>query len=194
MNPSLRAQTVKPFPETPGGPARSAAMGRQDEVVRQLCVLAGDAEDQGKVFPLPASGTVLIGRAAHTLTALHDLKVSREHCELEVNGGRGLLTNRSSAGTLVDGRPITGAHELRHGAVIQLGKDSATQLRLEVQSVHEAKTLGAGGLDEAIGQELKGLLGASVGHFRVDSLLGEGVSSLVFKARDTRQNRDVALK
>jgi serine/threonine protein kinase len=169
-------------------------MARQDQVVRQLCVLAGDAEDKGKVFPLPDSGTVLIGRAAHTLTALHDLKVSREHCELQVNGDRVLLTNRSSAGTLVDGQLITEAHELRHGAVIQLGKETPTQLRFEVQSVHEAKTLASGGLDEAIGQEIKGLLGRSVAHFRVDSLLGEGVSSLVFKARDTRQNRDVALK
>src|SRR5215468_6426953 len=129
MNPSFRAQTVKPFPETPGGPARSAAMARQDEVVRQLCVLAGDADDKGKVFPLPASGTVLIGRAAHTLTALHDLKVSREHCELQIDSDRVLLTNRSGAGTLVDGQLITGAHELRPGAVIQLGKETATQLR-----------------------------------------------------------------
>jgi serine/threonine-protein kinase len=169
-------------------------MAKQDEVVRQLCVLAGDAEDKGKVFPLPASGTVLIGRASHTLTALHDLKVSREHCELQVNGDRVLLTNRSSAGTLVDGQVISGAHELRHGAVIQLGKETPTQLRFEVQSVHEAKTLGAGGLEEAVGQELKGLLGTSVAHFRLDSLLGEGATSLVFKARDTRQNRDVALK
>ncbi len=161
-------------------------------MIRQLRVLEGP--DKGKVFEMPASGAVVLGRATDTFTRLTDRSASRYHCRLEVNGARVLLTNSSEFGTLVNDRPIT-QHELRDMDVIRLGKIGETRLVFEPVDIHAGATIcGKGDVQGVFVEEVKGLLGKTLAHFQIGKLLAEGSSGTVFRARDTKQNRDVALK
>jgi len=162
-------------------------------MIRQLRVLEGP--DHGKVFELPASGVVRIGRGADTFTRLTDRTVSRYHCQLEVDGDRVLVTTASESGTLVNDQRVT-QQELREEDVIRLGDTGETRLVYEVVDIHAGATLQGGGdkFKQTILDEMKGLLGKTLAHFRVNKVLAEGSSSTVFLARDTQHNRDVALK
>lgn len=158
---------------------------------RKLRVVSGP--DTGKEFDLPASGTVRIGRAKDTLTALRDETVSRHHCQIEVTDARVLVTNASQSGTLVNNQLIT-EHELRDGEIIQLGETGNTRLVVEMPDIHEGPTVGGKGLGALLGNELKGLVGRTLGRYRLTEVLAEGASGVMFRARDTEQNRDAALK
>ena len=52
---------------------------------KQLSVIAGP--DKGKTFQLPEKGPMSIGRSEKTDTKLTDLRVSRNHCQVEVKDG-----------------------------------------------------------------------------------------------------------
>jgi serine/threonine-protein kinase len=159
----------------------------------QLRVIEGP--DRGKTFELPTSGTVRVGRAADTATQLTDRTVSRYHCQLEVEGDRVLVTSSSQSGTLVNDQLIT-QQELHEEDVIRLGTAGETRIVFEVVDIHAGATLrgGAEKLQEAMASELKGLLGKSLAHFRINQALAEGGNRSVFLARDTQHGRDVALK
>src|SRR4051794_19378232 len=97
----------------------------------KLRVIAGP--DEGKVFELPASGTVIVGRGTSALTELTDLTVSRAHCVLEIKGDCVLITNSSQSGTVVN-ETLVGEQELRSGEVIRLGTAGDTKLLFEVET------------------------------------------------------------
>lgn len=174
----------------------------------KLSVIAGN--DKGKEFPLPETGTLQIGRGKDTDTHLQDLRVSRNHCRVQVEGGRVLLVdNQSKEGTFVNDQKVD-ERQLRSGDKIRIG-DTVMQVEMPVDMENEETLRGddiknimnvatlAGGLGAPAGavappEAMGELLGRSLGRFEVISTLANGFSSVLFRARDTTDLREVALK
>jgi pSer/pThr/pTyr-binding forkhead associated (FHA) protein len=74
---------------------------------------------------------LVIGRAANCDIALtEDKEVSRNHCELTIEDEVIRIADLGSKnGTLVNGVPISGAHQLKHDDIILVGK---TELRVAI--------------------------------------------------------------
>ena len=161
---------------------------------RQLVVIAGP--ESGRVFPLDDGQTLVIGRGQASNTRIEDPRMSRLHCQVQVDGASTwLLDNESSSGTWVRGEKAT-RHELKPGDVFQLGD---TQIRFQLESQQEANTLTG---DQAFGRPrpqpattpLRDLVGTTLGHYRLDSIVATGASGMIFKAQDTEKNRVAAVK
>src|SRR6266851_1519782 len=161
---------------------------------KRLLVIAGP--DKGKAFPLPEGETVLIGRSKATETRLSDPHVSRVHCQIQIEADRVMVNDYESAGgTFVNNRKIH-QQEIKPGDTIRIGE---TQLRYQDDDVAEASTMAPlptptpkpspGPTDK-----LSDLSGKTVSHFEVGPVLAKGRSGVVFKARDTKENKEVALK
>jgi serine/threonine protein kinase len=161
-----------------------------------LVVIAGP--DRGRTFTLLEGQTLTIGRGQATETKLNDPQVSRVHCRLEVDGGTFRLVDQDGAGgTLVNGRKVD-RHELRPGDVVQVG---GTQLRLQLDERREVSTIivpppapNPRGASPETTEALKELVGTSLGPYEVGPVLARSRSGLVFRGRDTRDGKAVALK
>jgi serine/threonine protein kinase len=160
-------------------------------MVLRLAVIAGP--DQGRAFALPKGATVFVGRGHDTLVRLGDPHVSRLHCRVVVSDGRLLLADAgSTAGTFVNGQRLTAERPVQSGDVIQVGQ---TQLRVEPDNLAELPTLAppaaAGGSSVV---QLAELCGQTLGHYELIGVRARGQSGLVFAARDTATDEEVALK
>jgi serine/threonine protein kinase len=163
---------------------------------RFLKVISGP--DTGKLVQVSDAFTTLIGRGRHADFQLNDPAVSRVHCEVEIRANRVLLTDlESGAGTLVNGVKVEDA-KLKDGDVVQIG-DTRMRLEADPNPVEVEETLAS---SPAIRprpvlmteESLPKLVGHKLSHFEITSLLARGQSGLIFKARDFRKDRDVALK
>ena len=160
----------------------------------QLIVVAGP--NKGETFPLTEGETLIIGRGQDSDTHLRDAEVSRKHCQIEVIGGKFMLSDLGSVGgTLVDDVQVT-ERELALGDVIRLGD---TQLRVQSGPSPDQSTIGvsvAAPRPEAAASadQLKNMVGKTIAHYRVEKELAKGVSSVVFLATDTKTDKRVALK
>jgi serine/threonine protein kinase len=156
----------------------------------QLLVIAGP--DKGRAFPLAADDWLLVGRSKATETRLVDPHVSKVHCKVEWAGGQVVVTDHdSTGGTFVNGRRVT-RQPLRPGDVIGLGE---TQLLLQEEGApaadeDEGKTLQFALPTSALGE----LTGKALSHYALGPLVARGTTGTVYRARDTRDNRDVAVK
>jgi pSer/pThr/pTyr-binding forkhead associated (FHA) protein len=73
-------------------------------------------------------GPLEVGRDCDGLL-LSDPLTSRRHVLLDPRGGTVRITDlHSTNGTTVDGRPITGPHELRPGEVVRIGETTIVLL------------------------------------------------------------------
>src|SRR5581483_2595418 len=100
---------------------------------KRLVVVTGP--DKDRVFVVNDPSTLTIGRGATTETKLVDLAVSRNHCELLVEGGRALLrSGETASGTFVNGEKIA-TKELRSGDLIRVGD---TELRFDDNVTNES--------------------------------------------------------
>jgi serine/threonine protein kinase len=163
---------------------------------KQLVIIAGQEKDRGRTFPLPEGGTVQIGRGATTTTKLNDLRASRNHCVLQIDGGEVTVVDANSQeGTFVNNQRITAPVPLQFGDVIRVG---ATELRLDPLDVASEKTMAGIGFSppSSVPPREGGtdLLGKALGAFRILEVLAAGDTSTVFRVRDTRDDREVALK
>ncbi|MFI5459077.1 MAG: protein kinase [Isosphaerales bacterium] len=155
-----------------------------------LRVMAGP--DAGRNIELTEGGTLTIGRSEKSDTHLRDLGVSRLHCELRWEGSKFNLVDMDSvSGTLVDGQKIT-EHDLRHGQEFQVG---VTRFKLYASGIGAAETVMA---DQKPARELKPdevvLTGTTISHYELGPVVAKGRTSTVYKARDTRDGKDVAFK
>jgi pSer/pThr/pTyr-binding forkhead associated (FHA) protein len=119
-------------------------------VGKQLVVIRGP--DSGRVFPMPESGTLTIGRSQTTDTRLIDPTISRNHCRVEVRDGRIVLleapktkSNEQSAIVLVNNERVS-KRELVPGDIIKIGN---TELRFDDNNLSEAATVGKPSVQEA---------------------------------------------
>jgi hypothetical protein len=159
----------------------------------QLVIVAGP--DKGRTFPLVPATPLLVGRSKDTETRLTDPHVSRVHCQVEFDGGQAVVLDKgSAAGTFVNGKKIT-QQLLKPGDVIRVGE---TQLRLEGDKLAEASTLnqplGPAAAEPPAADRLTELVGKSLGRYDVGQIVAKGHAGIVFGARDTKEDRVVALK
>jgi serine/threonine protein kinase len=162
-------------------------------MAKRLFVIAGP--DKGKAFPLPEGETLLVGRSKATETRLTDPHVSRVHCQIQMEADRVIVSDYESAGgTFVNNRKIN-QQEIKPGDTIRIGE---TQLRYQDDDVAEASTMAPKTITPrpaaSPAGDLGELSGKTISHFQVGPVIAKGHSGVVFKARDTKENRDVALK
>ena len=173
---------------------------------KHLRITAGT--DLGKTFIVPGVGTVSVGKSQQRAEiVLHDLAVSRVHCELQPDGDRVLITHVEGAeGTLVNGVRITGQQELHAGDSVRIGNTSlkleiiepeAPEVEIEVleeapESSPAAEASAAPAYSKA--DELLRLEGQELGHYRVGAVLGRGRSGVVYRGEDLKSKQAVALK
>ncbi len=79
-------------------------------------------EQEDKVFVLEEGKGYKIGRAKEADIRLKDIKVSREHCEVKVDGDKHTIKDLGSRnGTFVNGEKAVGTVQLKDGDQIRLG-------------------------------------------------------------------------
>ncbi len=179
---------------------------------RRLMVI--DGADEGRSFPLFEGNKFVIGNSRkHSDICLHDLYVSRVHCELDVSEDTVVLSGLedSQQGTLLNGQKIGGPAVLKFGDVIRVGNsylrfqhdedeeeeeddEVVEAVEAEPETPKPAESVAVGGLPKLTPERLKELSGHTLGHYEVGSVLGTGHCGMVFRARDTKKDKVVALK
>jgi serine/threonine protein kinase len=164
----------------------------------QLVVIAGP--DQGRTFTVQAGSQMMLGRGDKSYYRLTDPRVSRNHCQVLLEGEQvTVIDNGGSGGLGVNGHLVQ-RQALKLGDVILVGD---TQLRLVMGDFPLEVALGAVAAARAAAppapapgslEEVRALTGQTLSHYDVGHILGEGASGLVFFATDTKDNRPVALK
>jgi serine/threonine protein kinase len=155
----------------------------------QLVVIAGP--DRGRSFPLTPAAPLLVGRGKDTPTRLTDPHVSRVHCQVQLDGDRAVVVDRgSSAGTFVNGARVT-QQVLQPGDVLRVGE---TELRLDGGEQTTLPPPSAAAPAAPPAERLTELVGRSLSHYEVGEVLARGHAGVVFGARDTQEDRVVALK
>ena len=155
-----------------------------------LRVTAGP--DAGRTFDLIEGLTTVIGRGEKSNTRLTDGTVSRLHCELKWEDNTFTLTDLDSVGgTFVGGQKVK-EHKLKHDEEFQIG---GSRLRLHTSGIADAQTVMAA---QKPARELKpdeGVLsGTTISHYELGSTIAKGRTGTIYKSRDTRDGKDVAVK
>ncbi len=164
-----------------------------------LELIVTDGPDKGRKFTLNVGSDLMMGRSAQAQYQLTDPAVSRNHCQVLLDGDTvSLICNNGSGGTLVNGQKVA-TQALKMGDVIQIG---ATKLRFQVGEhpvdVALAQSVGAKKAAAPVAAEklnqLSSLVGTTLAHFDISMVIGTGRTCVVFHATDTKDNRPVALK
>jgi serine/threonine-protein kinase len=163
----------------------------------QLLVVAGP--DLGRLFPLTPGVTLQLGRGKSSETNLTDKFASKVHCQVQWEGEQPILVDQgSTGGTFVNGVRVS-REALQPGAVIRIGQ---TQLRFQGAEGEDSaldKTLGSGMVlgktaEPAVVEPPLELIGKALSHYAVGQVLARGQNGVIFRAQDTRDQREVALK
>jgi serine/threonine protein kinase len=156
----------------------------------QLYVFAGP--DKGRAFLLVAGETLQIGRSQATVTRLTDPTVSRVHCEVEYDGERAVIINISTSGTYVNNQPISQS-ELKPGDTIRIG---ATELRFLAGANEDTTAVPPPSPRPAVAanEPLTALVGQTMAHYAIESVIAKGTAGVVFRAKDTKDGQTVAFK
>ena len=172
-------------------PAPSAKL--KDLMQRTLTIIRGP--DQGRSFSLVDGQTLTIGRGKASNTRIQDPRMSRVHCRVVVDGNSAVLYDSgSTGGTHVGSDPIS-EYVLKPGDVFRVGD---TGIRYSTDQNHHTSL----GNDTLFGRPkpkpkikpLQDLLGETFGDFQLDSIVTMGNSGMVYRANDTRNGRQVAVK
>ena len=153
----------------------------------RLNVISGPSA--GRFFDIEAGKSLLVGRGDQSEARVADPSVSRVHFQIGYDGEVITLTDQgSSSGTFLDGKQVQNA-VIPGGSVVQAGD---TRFRVEDLSRPTETTHAPTGRDEA--KPLAELVGEKLGDYELLEIIGKGNSGVVFKARDTTNNRDAAVK
>src|SRR5262245_24580089 len=153
--------------------------------------------DTGRTHTIQPGNDMIVGRGNHAYYRLNDPRVSRSHCQVQIEGDQvTVICLGGSGGTRVNGKPVQ-KQLLQLGDVVQVGD---TQLSMQ---------MGDFPLEDAMGamrtanpdprkapdpEKLESLSGTTLGRFDIGPVIGRGTTSMVFCANDTEENRPVALK
>ena len=157
----------------------------------QLVVIEGT--DQGRVFVLQ-EGSSTLGRGADVTHQVTDLRASRTHCTFEVDNGTVKVTDAGSSGGTFVGADRVDTRELAPGDEVAIGE---SRLRFVIGDMEAQSTLTSLGLSTPEPEsfsEMPDLTGQKVHSYDVISMIAEGRSSVVYKAREAEKDRDIALK
>jgi serine/threonine protein kinase len=165
----------------------------------QLLVIAG--ADKDHVLTLHPGPEQMLGRSPTAMYRLSDLRVSRNHAEVQLKGDQvTIVDNGGSGGVLVNGTAVK-SQVLKLGDVVKVGD---TELRLQIgdYSVKDAVEMAnrspapPPAPDKAPGVgKLADLAGKTLSHYEIGHEIGQGATSMVFFANDPQNgNRPVALK
>src|SRR5436305_6683521 len=92
----------------------------------ELVIIAGP--DTGRSFTLNLGQNLMVGRSAQAHYQVSDPRVSRNHCEVLLEGDQvSVICNNGSGGTLVNGQKVQ-RQVLKSGDVVQVGE---TKLRFQ---------------------------------------------------------------
>jgi serine/threonine protein kinase len=158
----------------------------------QAYLRVASGPDAGRTFNLTEGVKLVIGRGEKSDTRLTDQSVSRLHCELTWQEGKFTLTDLDSVGgTFVAGKKIK-EHSLKHDEEFQIG---GTRLKLHTSGIADAHTLLAA---QKPARELKPdegvLTGNTISHYELGPVLAKGRTGTIYKAKDSRDGKDVAFK
>jgi serine/threonine protein kinase len=163
----------------------------------QFLVIAGP--DKGKSFPIVTGRDMMLGRGIHAYYQLNDPDVSRNHCQILLEGEKAaVICNGGLGGTLVNGKKVE-RHLLKPGDVLQVGH---SKLRLyagqppEEEEDSDAPVPLAGQQPAAPPriEPLTDLAGHTLGHYHLESVIGTGHTGVVFLATDKKDKHSVAFK
>ncbi len=170
-------------------------------------------QDAGKVWRLPGPGSYIIGRDPSISIRVLDMKVSKAHCRIVVQGegatSRAILEDlKSTHGTELNGQPVSSPKQLKPGDEIRLGlsilrflSDGAADEDAVPHAAKNARTSVAVE-DKAAGTAPKrrktfaadSLVGKDIGGYLVREKIGQGGMGSVYTAEQVSLHRDVALK
>jgi pSer/pThr/pTyr-binding forkhead associated (FHA) protein len=162
---------------------------------RQLQVISGP--DKGRSFSLTDDSELLLGRSAQTQSQLADRKISRVHCQVEVEDGKATLTDLDShGGTYVNGKRVQ-QHVLNPGDVIQIGATQISYL-VEGEALADHTTVVVKGPivvkpDKLPAEQMHELTGRVISHYDLGPVIAKGATGLLFQARDFKDDRTVGL-
>jgi hypothetical protein len=155
-----------------------------------------EGPDKGRIIVLTKMESALVGRSREARIRLNDPHASRQHCRVRISDNNVTVCDlEGSTGTFVNETRVT-EHTLRSGDVVRMGK---TRLLFSAGNVGEQIVAAArvASADEhmRIGdQTLSSLIGKTVSRYEILGVLGKGKIGAVFQARDTDNQRIVALK
>jgi len=162
---------------------------------KRLVVLSGP--DEGRIFPLSATDTLLLGRSRATETRLIDPHVSRVHCQVQPEGEQFVLNDFESAGgTYVNGKTIS-RHVLKAGDLIRIGNTRMQFMDEDAAADPATPVPAAPPLAKPAGPSrdwANELTGKKFIHYKVGSILARSKHGFVFHARDLRKNLPLVLK
>lgn len=161
-------------------------------MTRRLVVVEGP--DKGRSFELENIDKFVIGRGQASDSQINDPRMSRVHCEVQVEGDKVTLRDcESAAGTFVNNQKVTEI-DLNPGAVIKAGEsafrydsgqaaDQPTMMG-DIQPVRKAEDVAS----------LADLVGSKLGPFEIKSIIAKGSSGMMFKAKDPDKDLVAAVK
>ncbi len=160
----------------------------------QLVIISGP--ERGRIIPLAEGADFLIGRGATAGVRLQDPRVSRVHCQIEMNQGSVIVTDCvSAAGTVVNGEAVE-SKPLQSGDILRLG---TTKLCLQQEVPAEESTLGSARPETpkrsaSAGHNLGDLVGKTIHNYHLKRLLAQGSTGQVFLGLNVESGEDVAVK
>jgi Protein kinase domain/FHA domain len=153
--------------------------------------------DTGRTHTVQPGNDMIVGRGNHAYYRLNDPRVSRSHCQIDIEGDQvTVICLGGSGGTRVNGKAVQ-KQLLELGDVVQVGD---TQLRLQMgdfpleDAMAAMRTANPEPQKAPDPEKLETLSGTKLGRFDIGPVIGRGTTSMLFCANDTEENRPVALK
>lgn len=156
----------------------------------------------GASFQFKQDEVFVIGRGNDSHTRIQDPTLSRVHCRIDWEHGRPVLVDvSSSGGTYLNGKKVERG-ELKNEDIIAIGVSrllfslsgtGTSPFRGESPGLVNNPLLSASQPKPQVTDD-QDLIGQVIANYRVDGLISQGSSSVVYRAWDQENNRAVALK